>query len=85
MTTLLEKESAEEKKRCQDSKAALIDLAITSIKNKIEADKLNGTIADLVRLLQLQDELEEQLEPEQPREIKVTWVDSEEPEHASRQ
>ena len=84
MTTLSEKESTDEKERCRSHKAALIEQVIDSIVQRVKDDKLKGTIADLVRLLQLQRELKDDLEPEEPREIKVTWVDSEEKEHASK-
>ena len=38
-----------------------------------EAADTKGTIGDLVRLIQLEKEMEE--ETETPDEIKVTWVD----------
>jgi hypothetical protein len=60
------------------TKAELIEKAIHSIEDKLESNELKATIGDFIRLLQLQKELQD----EQPREIKVTWVDHEEPEPA---
>jgi len=41
------------------------------VEEKLEADAVKGTLADYVRLLQLEKELDE----EEPREIKVQWVE----------
>jgi hypothetical protein len=49
----------------------LVEKAIRGIANRIESDDMKATIGDLIRLLQLRQELE----TEQPKEIKVTWVE----------
>jgi len=41
------------------------------VEAKLEAEAAKGTLADYVRLLQLEKELDE----EEPREIKVQWVE----------
>jgi hypothetical protein len=41
------------------------------VEEKLELDAVKGTLADYVRLLQLEKELDE----EEPREIKVQWVE----------
>jgi hypothetical protein len=41
------------------------------VEEKLEAVAVKGTLADYVRLLQLEKELDE----EEPREIKVQWVE----------
>jgi len=55
-------------------KAALVEQVIQNIEKRIQKDELKATVGDLIRLVQLEKELEE----EQPREIKVTWVEPEE-------
>lgn len=52
----------------------LVQNVIRKIGTKLETDTdLKGTIGDLVRLIQLEKEIEE--ETETPDEITVTWVD----------
>ena len=46
---------------------------LTEIESRLEADSSKASVADYIRLLQLERELEE--EDEAPREIRVTWVD----------
>lgn len=53
------------------NKAALVEQVIRNIEKKLEADELKATVGDLIRLVQLEKELAE----EQPKEIKVTWVE----------
>jgi hypothetical protein len=60
-------------------KRRAISRLIKRIEKKLESDVAKATVADFVRLLQLQKELEE----ETPKEIKVTWVEPSEEESAS--
>jgi hypothetical protein len=60
-------------------KAALVEQMIESIEGKLKSDQLKPTVGDFIRLLQLDEELAE----EQPKEIKVSWVEPSEKEHAS--
>ncbi|MEM3434273.1 MAG: hypothetical protein QXI12_11495 [Candidatus Methanomethyliaceae archaeon] len=55
-------------------KAALVQQALESIEKRLKKDELKATVGDLIRLVQLDKELEE----EQAKEIKVTWVEPEE-------
>ena len=61
------------------TKSELVEKAIHSIEEKIDAKQLKATLGDFIRLLQIQKELE----AEEPREIKVTWVDPSEMESVS--
>ncbi|MEX2263571.1 MAG: hypothetical protein WD696_16560 [Bryobacteraceae bacterium] len=60
-----------EKKPGRKSKAELIEQAILRIEEKLASDEMKASIGDFIRLLQVQKELE----ADQPREIKITWVD----------
>jgi hypothetical protein len=59
--------------------AELVSNFIQKIEDKLGKDELKPTVGDLFRLLQLEKEMEE----EQPREIKVSWVEAHEKDHAS--
>ena len=79
-----EHEPAEEDARkLQGSKRAnLVAKAIESMEHKLAASDVKATFGDFIRLLQLQKELQ----IEQPREIKITWIDpSEKKESASEE
>lgn len=54
-------------------KAALVNRLLHSIEQRLEKDDLKASLGDLIRLLQLQKELDD----EQPAEIEVKWVDPE--------
>lgn len=59
--------------------AALVKMVMENIHDKLKANELKPTVGDFIRLVQLEKELGE----EQPREIKVSWVEPSEKEHAS--
>ncbi len=59
----------------------LVEKVLKSIEEKVEKDELKPTVGDLLRLLQAEKEL--QAEDEKPTEIKVSWVEPDEKEHAS--
>jgi hypothetical protein len=67
----------------QGSKRAnLVAKAIESMEHKLAASDVKATFGDFIRLLQLQKELQ----IEQPREIKITWIDpTEKKESASEE
>ena len=46
------------------------------VEEKLGGDEMKASLGDYIRLVQLQQELEE----DEPRDIKVTWVDSEKSE-----
>jgi len=60
------------------TESELLDQAIEKIKKDLNEGKVKGSVGDLIRLLQLRKELEE----EEPREIKVSWVEPHEEGHA---
>ncbi|MGA2328551.1 MAG: hypothetical protein ABSH05_19930 [Bryobacteraceae bacterium] len=65
-------------KKRRRTKAKLVSNVIKKIEEKLDADELKPTVGDLFRLLQLEKEMEQ----EQPKEIKVSWVEPDEKEHA---
>jgi hypothetical protein len=74
-----EKEERQQEKtgRAKD-KAALVRKVIEAIEDKLDKNELKPTVGDFIRLLHLETELAE----EQPREIKVSWVEPSEKEDA---
>lgn len=64
---------ARERSRRKD-KAALVEQVIENLEKRLRNDELKATVSDLIRLVQLEKELNE----ERPKEIKVTWVEPEE-------
>ena len=69
METAVEKEKAPKTLRIRI--ADLLDKAITGIETRFAANDFKPTIADYLKLLQMEIELEQ----EEIREIKVTWVE----------
>jgi hypothetical protein len=67
--------------RKSSNRAQLLENAIQSVEKKLQDGAVKATFADFIRLLQLQKELQ----PAQPREIKVTWIDPSETESASEE
>ncbi len=65
-------------KRNEDRRATKerIHKLLTDIESRFEAESGKASVADYIRLLQLERELEEA--DEGPREIRVTWVDPQE-------
>ncbi len=59
------------------NKKALVKKVLQNIGTKIENNELKPTVGDFIRLLQLEKELLE----ETPKEIKVSWVESDKKEH----
>jgi len=50
-------------------------------RKKLSGQEMKATLGDYIKLVQLQKELDEE---QQPTEIRVTWVEPEEPSPASR-
>jgi hypothetical protein len=61
--------------RKQDARRRKISQLLSQIEDKLGADMGKATLGDFIKLMQLERELEED---EQPREIKVTWVEPKE-------
>ena len=60
-------------------RAELVKTAIQRMEKKLSAADVKATFGDFIRLLQLQKELQ----VDEPREIKVTWIEPSETESAS--
>jgi hypothetical protein len=56
----------------QKHRARIVRKAIESIEAKLGTEAMKPTLADLVRLLQI----EKELNADEPREVRVRWVDS---------
>ena len=54
--------------------AGVVKKLLKKVEKKLGGDEVKASLGDYIRLVQLQKELEE----EQPKEIKVTWVEPEE-------
>ena len=54
------------------SRKELITALLTRIEKQLDAERTKVTLADFIRLIQLQRELEQE---EQPAEVIVTWRD----------
>jgi hypothetical protein len=67
-----------EKPKRAKNKKALVKQAIQQFGKKLDSNELKPTVGDFLRLLQIEKELLE----ETPKEIKVSWVEPEEKEHA---
>ncbi len=67
-----------EKPKRAKNKKALVKQAIQQFGKKLDSNELKPTVGDFLRLLQIEKELLE----EKPKEIKVSWVEPEEKEHA---
>ena len=55
------------------SQAEIVRELLAKIEGKLSGDEVKFTLADYVRLVQLKQELDE----EEPRDIRVTWVEGE--------
>lgn len=60
-------------RRRRRDKAALVEQVLENLEKRLKNDELKATVGDLIRLVQLEKELEE----EGPKEITVTWVEPE--------
>jgi hypothetical protein len=56
----------------QKHRARIVRRAIESIEEKLGTEAMKPTLADLVRLLQI----EKELDAEEPREVRVRWIES---------
>jgi hypothetical protein len=54
--------------------AQVVSTLLKKLERKLSDDDLRATLGDYIRLVQLRKELEDD---EEPREIKVTWVEPE--------
>ena len=56
----------------QKHRAQIVRKAIESIEAKLGTPAMKPTLADLVRLLQI----EKELDADEPREVRVRWIES---------
>ena len=62
-----------------DDRADLVEKVIQSVEENLRSHKVKATLADFIRLLHLQKELQ----LDRPKEIKITWVETPEEESVS--
>lgn len=75
-------QSAAERRRKR--KATLIKKILTKIGRKLSGtEDVKATIGEFVRLVELEKSLQDELDQDAVREIKVTWIDPESQESAS--
>ncbi len=58
----------------QKRQAKVVSSLLKKLEQKLSDDELRATLGDYIRLVQLRKELEDD---DEPREIKVTWVEPE--------
>ncbi len=58
------------------TKVELIEEMLSEFKEKLEEGEVKVTVGDFIKLLQLREELEK----EEPKEIRVRWVETQETE-----
>jgi len=61
------------------TESELVNEAIKEFEQKLKEKEIKPTVGDFIRLLQLKKELK----ADEPREIKVSWVEPGEPESAT--
>ncbi len=52
---------------------------LTDIESRFESDSGKASVADYIRLLQLERDLEDEEDDDEPREIRVRWVETRKP------
>ncbi len=72
-------------KKRRKAQTTLVRDVIEKIEARLEKNEFKPTVADLVRLLQLEKELKEEKQAERPKEVKVSWVEQLEEEPASKE
>jgi hypothetical protein len=56
-------------------RAGVVKRLLKNVEKKLSGKEMKATLGDYIKLVQLQKELDEE---QQPKEIKVTWVEAEE-------
>lgn len=59
------------KPKAKRSKAEVVQKILERMEDKLSHDDVKATLGDYIRLVQLEKELED----DEPREIKVTWIE----------
>jgi hypothetical protein len=60
-----------ERKQKKKTQAAVVEKLLKNVEKKLAGKNVKATLGDYIKLMQLQTELE----AEEPKDIKVTWVD----------
>jgi hypothetical protein len=60
-----------ERKQKKKTQAEVVKKLLESVERKLGGKDVKATLGDYIRLVQLQQELEQ----EEPKDIKVTWVE----------
>ena len=60
---------SESKKK--ETQAAIVEKLLKNVEKKLGGEDVKATLGDYIRLVQLQQELEE----DEPKDIQVTWVE----------
>jgi len=60
-----------ERQQKKKTQAAVVKKLLESVERKLGGKDVKATLGDYIRLVQLQQELEQ----EEPKDIKVTWVE----------
>jgi hypothetical protein len=60
-----------ERKQKKKTQAAVVKKLLKNVEKKLGGEDVKATLGDYIRLVQLQQDLEE----EEPKDVKVTWVD----------
>jgi hypothetical protein len=63
----------------RSSALCFIDRTIQRVQKKLDTDEAKGSMTDYLKLLQIRDDMTK----EEPKEIKVTWVEPTEKESAT--
>jgi hypothetical protein len=77
-----QKKNTSEKKKPEGARpqAGIVQKLLKKVEQRLSKDDVKASLGDYIRLVQLQKELEDE---EQPREMKVTWVEAEKEESDS--
>lgn len=60
-----------ERKQKKKTQAVVVEKLLKNLEKKLGGEDVKATLGDYIKLVQLQAELED----EEPKDIKVTWVD----------
>jgi hypothetical protein len=74
-------EKRPEQSETSESKAEVVDQMISDFRKKVDKGEVKVSVGDFIRLVQLRGDLD----VEEPKEIRVTWVEPTETEYAKEE
>ncbi len=74
-------EKQSEHPETSESKTQVVDQMISDFKKKVEQGEVKVSVGDFIRLVQLRSDLDS----DEPKEIRVTWVEPTETESAKEE